>query len=174
MPFYYSRVEFADIIFVYSFCDGNSRAAVKEYGRRFPNRRIPAQETFTRVFQFPRDHGIFQQWEGTWNSRLEMSTVKISWIWWSRIQLKVQEGLENIKKRPNASLPPAKGSASQTWRWNLTDKFLSVDFKSFQNRTEDIIYGWSPVYAGRCNKFKEFPHMGKRKSSCHGTKALLA
>ncbi|EZA48644.1 hypothetical protein X777_13198 [Ooceraea biroi] len=30
-----------DIHFVYGFCDGNARAAVREYQRRFPNRRVP-------------------------------------------------------------------------------------------------------------------------------------
>ena len=28
--------------FVYGFCDGNARAAVDEYQRRFPDRSIPS------------------------------------------------------------------------------------------------------------------------------------
>ena len=36
MPFVFSHVEYCDIHFVYGFCDGNARAAVEEYQRRFP------------------------------------------------------------------------------------------------------------------------------------------
>jgi len=37
--------------FVYGFCNGNARAAVEEYQRRFPNRRIPSRGVFTRIHQ---------------------------------------------------------------------------------------------------------------------------
>jgi len=36
---------------VYGFCDGNARAAVEEYQRRFPDRRIPSRSVFTRAHQ---------------------------------------------------------------------------------------------------------------------------
>jgi len=38
MPFTISFEEYADIIYVYGFCDGNSVLAVAEYQQRFPNR----------------------------------------------------------------------------------------------------------------------------------------
>ena len=41
--------------FVYVFCDGNARAAVEEYQRRFPDRRIPSRSVFTRIHQTLRD-----------------------------------------------------------------------------------------------------------------------
>jgi len=41
--------------FVYGFCDGNARAAVEEYQRRFPNRRILSRSVFTRIHQSLRD-----------------------------------------------------------------------------------------------------------------------
>jgi len=41
MPFTFAVVEYADMIYVYSFCDGNSVQAVAEYQQRFPNHRIP-------------------------------------------------------------------------------------------------------------------------------------
>lgn len=59
MPSHFSNEEYADIIYVYGFCDGNARAAVREYERRFPNRRVPNHQTFTSVFQHVRDHGSF-------------------------------------------------------------------------------------------------------------------
>lgn len=59
MPNHFTNVEFADMIYVYGFCDGNARAAVREYERRFPARRIPSRYTFARVFQFSREYGRF-------------------------------------------------------------------------------------------------------------------
>ena len=43
--------------FVYGFCDGNARAAVEEYQRRFPDRRIQSRSVFTRIHQTLRDIG---------------------------------------------------------------------------------------------------------------------
>jgi len=43
--------------FVYGFCDGNALAAVQEYQRRFPDRRIPSRIVFTRIHQTLRDIG---------------------------------------------------------------------------------------------------------------------
>ena len=44
------------MIYVYSFCDGNSVHAVAEYQQRFLNCRITTQ-VFTRVYQTLRDTG---------------------------------------------------------------------------------------------------------------------
>ena len=43
--------------FVYGFCDGNARAAVNEYQRRFPDRRIPSRGVFSRIHQTMRETG---------------------------------------------------------------------------------------------------------------------
>ena len=51
MPFVFSHVEYCDMHFVYRFCDGNANAAVEEYRRRYPERRIPSRGVFTRVHQ---------------------------------------------------------------------------------------------------------------------------
>jgi len=59
MPFVFSHVEYCDMHFVYGFCDGNARAAVEEYQRRFPDRRIPSRSVFTRIHQSLRDTGSF-------------------------------------------------------------------------------------------------------------------
>ena len=40
MPFVFSHVEYCDMHFMYGFCDGNANAAVEEYRRRYPERRI--------------------------------------------------------------------------------------------------------------------------------------
>ena len=57
MPFVFSHVEYCDMHFVYGFCDGNARAAVEEYQRRFPDRRIPSRSVFTRIHHILRDTG---------------------------------------------------------------------------------------------------------------------
>jgi hypothetical protein len=43
--------------FVYGFCDGNARAAVEEYQRHFPDRRILSRSVFTRIHQTLHDTG---------------------------------------------------------------------------------------------------------------------
>jgi len=56
MPFTFSVAEYADMIYVYGFCDGNLVHAIVEY-QRFPNCRIPTQRVLTRVYQTLRDTG---------------------------------------------------------------------------------------------------------------------
>jgi len=57
MPFLYTHVEYCDIHYVYGYCDGNASAAVNEYRRRYPERRIPSKRVFTRVEHSLRDNG---------------------------------------------------------------------------------------------------------------------
>ena len=57
MPFVFSHVEYCDMHFVYGFCNDNARAAVEEYQRRFPDRRIPSRGLFTRIHQTMRETG---------------------------------------------------------------------------------------------------------------------
>ena len=57
MHFVFSHMEYCDMHFVYGFCYGNARAAVEEYQRRFPYRRIPSRSVFTRIHQTLRDTG---------------------------------------------------------------------------------------------------------------------
>lgn len=53
----FSFEEYADIIYVYGVVDGNSVAAVREYQRRFPNRRIPDSKVFSRTFARLKETG---------------------------------------------------------------------------------------------------------------------
>jgi len=55
MPFTFSVAEYADMIYVYSFCDGNSVHTIPEYQQHSPNRRIPTRRVFIRVYQTLRD-----------------------------------------------------------------------------------------------------------------------
>jgi len=57
MPFVFSHVEYCDMHFVYGLCDGNAHAAVEEYQRGFPDRRIPSRSVFTRIHQSLLDTG---------------------------------------------------------------------------------------------------------------------
>jgi hypothetical protein len=57
MPFVFSHVEYCDMHFKYGCCDGNTRAAVEEYQRRFPNRRIPSRGVFIHIHQTMRETG---------------------------------------------------------------------------------------------------------------------
>ena len=53
----FSVAEYAEMICVYDFCDGNSVHAVAEYQLLFPNRRIPTRRVFTRFYQTLRYTG---------------------------------------------------------------------------------------------------------------------
>ena len=57
MPFLFTHVEYCDMHYVYGYCDGNASAAVNEYRRCYPERRIPSKRVFTRVEQSLRDNG---------------------------------------------------------------------------------------------------------------------
>src|SRR5215469_10058926 len=58
MPFVLSHEEYCDTHFVYGFCDGNARAAVDEYRKRFPDRRIPSKGVFSRIHQTMRENRL--------------------------------------------------------------------------------------------------------------------
>ena len=55
MPFVFFHVEYCDMHLEYGFCNGNARAAVEEYQRRFPDRRIPSRGVFTHIHQTMRE-----------------------------------------------------------------------------------------------------------------------
>jgi hypothetical protein len=45
----FSNAEYADIHYIYGYCDSNARAAVEEYQRRFPDRRAAVRRLFSNV-----------------------------------------------------------------------------------------------------------------------------
>ena len=57
MPHFFTNAEYADIVNVYGFCDGSSTAAVEEYRRRSPMRKIPDLRLFYKVFNTLRECG---------------------------------------------------------------------------------------------------------------------
>jgi len=59
MSRFYTNIEYADMMYVYGFCDGNARAALDEYRRRYPTRRIPYARLFSKVFHTLRESGMF-------------------------------------------------------------------------------------------------------------------
>lgn len=59
-PYQFSNEEFADMHFVYGFCNGNASDARREYHIRFPNRHLPSDKTFTQVHQRLKETGSFR------------------------------------------------------------------------------------------------------------------
>jgi len=57
MPHIFTSAGCADMMYVYCFCDGSATAAVEEYRRRFPMRRIPDRRVFYKVFNTLRECG---------------------------------------------------------------------------------------------------------------------
>lgn len=47
----FSNREYAEMHFVYGFCDGNALAAQREYRNRYPERITPSTQVFTRLHQ---------------------------------------------------------------------------------------------------------------------------
>jgi len=50
MPHIFPHAEYADMIFVYGFHNGNALGVCREYSLRFPNCRIPDSRVFVRVY----------------------------------------------------------------------------------------------------------------------------
>jgi hypothetical protein len=50
MPHVYTHAEYADMVFVYGFCNGNALAACREYSLQFPNRRVPDSRVCAGVY----------------------------------------------------------------------------------------------------------------------------
>jgi hypothetical protein len=50
MPHFFTNTEYADMLYVYGFCERSASAAVEECRRRFPVCRIPDCRVFSRVF----------------------------------------------------------------------------------------------------------------------------
>ena len=55
MPHIFTNAQYADIIYVYGFCDGSATAALEECRRRFPLRRFPDRRQFYKVFIILRE-----------------------------------------------------------------------------------------------------------------------
>jgi len=53
----FTNAEYADMVYVYGFCDGSATAAFEEYRRRFPMCRIPDRIVFYKVFNTLRECG---------------------------------------------------------------------------------------------------------------------
>lgn len=57
MPHIFTNAEYADMVYVYGFCNGNAKASVAEYQRRYPRRRVPDRKVFSRIFNNLRESG---------------------------------------------------------------------------------------------------------------------
>jgi len=55
----FSNEEYADMHFVYGFCEGNQYQAAEEYNRRYHKRRGPDRRVFGRVHRGLRETGSF-------------------------------------------------------------------------------------------------------------------
>lgn len=58
MPSLFTKEEYADIHFIYGYCDGNAEEASREYERRFPNRRHPDLQVFVNTHRRFREFGL--------------------------------------------------------------------------------------------------------------------
>jgi len=57
IPHVVTHAEYADMVFVYGFCNGNALAACREYSLGFPNCRVPDSRVFASVYNKLRETG---------------------------------------------------------------------------------------------------------------------
>jgi len=63
MPHIFTHAEYADMVFVYGFCNGNALAACREYSLWFPNRRVLFASVYNKLCEtgaLPSSH-IFSE-----------------------------------------------------------------------------------------------------------------
>lgn len=65
----FTNEEYADIVFIYGYANGNASAASREYLRRFPNKRQPSRRVFSDAYQRLRRNGIGSKHTGGANFR---------------------------------------------------------------------------------------------------------
>lgn len=51
MP-YFTNEDYAAVVYMYGFCNGDSRVVKREYHTRFPTRRVLGHSVFTEVKEF--------------------------------------------------------------------------------------------------------------------------
>jgi len=97
IPFTFSFEEYADMIYVYGFCDGNSVLAVAEYQQRFPNRRIPNRRVFTGVYQAFQDTGRLPGVRIAARVVLMKASMKKAlFVWYTAVHVRVREELQDV------------------------------------------------------------------------------
>jgi len=147
MPFTFSVAEYADMIYMYGFSDGNSVHAVAEYQQRFPNHRLPTRRVFTGVYQTLRDRGSLPGVrigaehdvnkhcsDGTEQSTCEYAkNCKTS-------SCSPHESVDNTACRGHVSIPRAASATSRTWRFCCEAGILQV--AQWQSRVASL----QPVY----------------------------
>ena len=57
MPHIFTHAEYADMVFVYGFCNGNALDACGEYSLLFPNCSVPDSRVFPSVYNKLRETG---------------------------------------------------------------------------------------------------------------------
>ena len=99
MPHFFTNAEYADMMYVYGFCDGSATAAVEEYRRRFPIRRIPDRRVFYKVFSTLRECGTLPSAHVSSEQARKQNTRrnrKTFLIWYSVVLLLAREGFQHV------------------------------------------------------------------------------
>lgn len=61
MPFLFTNEEYADMVYLYGYCNGSATRAANLYAERYPNRRPPCNKTIQNCFQSLRERGSFHK-----------------------------------------------------------------------------------------------------------------
>ena len=150
------------MIYVYSFCDGNSVHAVAEYQRRFPNRRIPTRRVFTRVYQKLRVTGslpcvriaaerdVNEGVDEEGIVEMVQSCPRASTRRISKSLPVPRTSVEKTACRGHVSIPRAASATSRTWRFCSEVKILQV--AQWQSPVSSLrpVYRRKAIQSRRC------------------------
>ena len=97
MPHTFTHEEYADMIYVYGYCNGNANAAVDEYRRRYPLRRTPNRAVFTNVFCALRERGTLPSVHVSSECRsIQTVEEQEETVWYNGARLPAQVGLPHV------------------------------------------------------------------------------
>jgi len=91
MPYIFTNAEYANMTYGCGFCDGSATAAVEEYRRQFPMRRIPDRRVFYKVSNTLRECGT-------------LPNARVSSKWARKQNMKEHENiLDMVQRSPTTS-----------------------------------------------------------------------
>jgi len=98
MPHIFTNAEYADMMYVYGFCDDSATAAVEEYRRRFPMGRIPHRSVFYMVFNTLRECGTLPSAHVSFERarKQNMEEQETFLIWHSLALLLAREDFQHV------------------------------------------------------------------------------
>lgn len=99
----YTNEEYADMIFLYGFCNGISTRARDEYRQRYPHRSVPSSRTFTCLFQRLRETGRLQRSTSSYRRTSGTSSADLDQVILTIFENDPETSIRSVANRLNVS-----------------------------------------------------------------------